>query len=91
MFGQKKSQFKNAVLALGKIVLHKPNSGLEREVGNIRILTVLILRAKEYSGTFASVWERPKKFTCLSVFVTSYSVVLELGTQKKTNLEKMTI
>lgn len=61
-------------------MLYKPNSVLGREAGNIRVLTVLIFREKEYFRTFASVCERPKKPTCLLVFVTNCSVLLEMRT-----------
>lgn len=72
-------------MSWSKIELYKPNSGLGREAGNIRVLTVLIFRAKEYFGTFASVWERPKK---LSVFVTNCSVLMELRNTQKDQLRE---
>lgn len=77
-------------------MLYKPNSVLGREAANIRVLTVLIFREKEYFRTFASVCERPKKPTCLLAFVTNCSVLLEMRThthtqREKTNLVKMTI
>lgn len=66
------------------------NSELGREVRNIRALTVMILRVKEYSGAFAFAWERPEKPTCLSACqcLTLTTPCSGSWEHKKTNLEK---